>query len=271
MGSMQLFLSHIHEEKDLAVVIKNAIESEFSGFVDVFVSSDGTTIPAGSNFLKKIEDGLIGCVGAIYLISPMSVKRNWINFELGAVWVRNAISVRSSSPEIPTIPICHSGILPNSLPAPLNNLNSIIGNQASQLELSFKSIQTAVGGRGTLRTDFDILASAVLEFEQNYTLGSNLNKFMTLLSGANQQIKQQVIGGCRAQPINANVAFNFDFVETSVIAQLKSIASNELKNVIHVISKDPATVFTQQGAVNGASVRVVLPASLIVKFENELK
>ncbi|PTP70076.1 hypothetical protein CWO23_12785, partial [Vibrio splendidus] len=94
MNSHQLFLSHIHEERDLAVLIKTAIEEEFSGFVEVFVSSDGTSIPAGSNFLKRIEDGLVNCIGALYLISPVSVKRNWINFELGAVWIRNAISIR---------------------------------------------------------------------------------------------------------------------------------------------------------------------------------
>ncbi|MFP9135476.1 hypothetical protein ACLKZ8_21145 [Shewanella algae] len=76
----QIFLSHIHEERDLALLIKEAIENEFSGFIEVFVSSDGMSIPAGSNFLKRIEDGLVNCIGAIYLISPISVKRNWINF-----------------------------------------------------------------------------------------------------------------------------------------------------------------------------------------------
>ena len=125
MADKLIFLSHIHEEKDLALLIKNVLEDEFSGFVDVFVSSDGTSIPAGSNFLKRIEGELVRCVGAVYLISPVSVKRAWINFELGAVWVRNIISLRSKRPEIPTLPVCHSGMLPSNLPSPLNNLNAI--------------------------------------------------------------------------------------------------------------------------------------------------
>jgi len=62
MSNHQIFLSHIHEEKELAILIKDAIEAEFSGFVEVFVSSDGTSIPAGSNFLKRIEDGLVNCI-----------------------------------------------------------------------------------------------------------------------------------------------------------------------------------------------------------------
>ena len=142
MANKLIFLSHIHEEKALAVLVKQALEEEFSGFVDVFVSSDVSSIPAGSNFLKKIEEGLVNCIGAIYLISPVSVKRNWINFELGAVWVRNVISIRGGNAEIPTLPMCHSGMVPGNLPAPLNNLNAISGNKASQLEFAFRSLQT---------------------------------------------------------------------------------------------------------------------------------
>lgn len=50
VGPKMLFLSHITEEKELAAIIKSAIEEEFGGFVEVFVSSDGISIPAGSNF-----------------------------------------------------------------------------------------------------------------------------------------------------------------------------------------------------------------------------
>src|SRR5690348_9372698 len=119
-----IFLSHIHGERDLAILIKNTIEEEFSGFVDVFVSSDGVSIPAGSNFLSRIEDGLINCCAAIFLLSPHSVNRNWINFELGSVWIRNKLS----SVEIPAIPVCHSGMSLNDMPQPINNLNAIQGN-----------------------------------------------------------------------------------------------------------------------------------------------
>ena len=162
MPDKLIFLSHIHEEREMALALKKAIESEFAGFVEVFVSSDGTSIPAGANFLKRIENGLIECIGAVYLISPTSVKRNWINFELGAVWARNAASVKTSGPEIPTLPFCHSGCTPGNLPMPLNNLNAIQANQSAQLEFAFRSLQSAVGGKGALRTDFDQLASAVV-------------------------------------------------------------------------------------------------------------
>ena len=161
-----IFLSHIHEETTLAQIIQRSIEDEFSGFVKVFVSSDGKTIPAGANFLKRIEEGLTNCVGAIYLISPISLNRNWINFELGAVWIRNTISIKSGGPEIPVIPICHSGITPSILPMPLINLNVIQAGNSSQLELAFKSIQSAVGGSGALKTKFDTLAYSEVAREE---------------------------------------------------------------------------------------------------------
>ncbi|WP_202617733.1 hypothetical protein, partial [Escherichia coli] len=64
MSEKLIFLSHITEEKELAKIIKDAIEDEFSGFVEVFVSSDGNTIKAGQNFLNVIENGLVNCIAA---------------------------------------------------------------------------------------------------------------------------------------------------------------------------------------------------------------
>jgi hypothetical protein len=124
------------------------------------------TIPVGVNFLSRIERGLTECVGAIYLISPASVARSWINFELGAVWIRSVIDERRGRSGVPTIPICHSGCTPDKLPTPLNNLNAIPGTQPRQLERAFRSIQLAVGGRGMLKTDFSQLASKVAALEK---------------------------------------------------------------------------------------------------------
>jgi hypothetical protein len=133
MSVKLIFLSHIHEEAEMAAVFKDAIENEFSGFVQVFVSSYGIGIPIGVNFLNKIEHGLIECDGAVYLIIPTSVKRNWINFELGAVWIRSVGNIKMGGPEIPAIPVCHSGCTPGTLPMPLNNLNAVLGTEPLQL------------------------------------------------------------------------------------------------------------------------------------------
>ncbi|MFG0820307.1 toll/interleukin-1 receptor domain-containing protein [Pseudomonas sp. GLN_3] len=266
MSQKLLFISHIHEEKAIAILIKNAIEEEFGGFVDVFVSSDGTSIPAGANFLKRIEDGLICCIGAIYLISPNSVKRNWINFELGAVWVRNAINIREGRPEIPTLPFCHSGITPSGLPAPLNNLNGISSTEASQLEFAFRSIQSAVGGRGKLRTDFDNLAAQILTLELQYTLGENLKKMVKILGGD----ARGLIEHCKKQQSGSNIFLNCGFIDTNVIQQLKELEARELKGQITISTNNPGINFGVNGATNGADVNIAISADLVLKFESLL-
>ena len=261
MADKLIFLSHIHEESSLALLVKQALENEFSGFVDVFVSSDGTSIPAGANFLKRIEDGLVSCIGAIYLISPNSVKRNWINFELGAVWVRNILSLRDGKSEIPTLPVCHSGLAPSGLPAPLNNLNGIAANQASQLEFAFRSLQTAVGGKGALKTDFDALATQIIAFEQQYTLGANLVKLLSLLGGD----KRVLVQHCEQQPPGIKTTIDCGFVETSKVQEIKAFEASELKGHIQVTVDSPVADCTCKQAVKRLSSIVKAPR-LVIPF-----
>lgn len=267
MTAKLIFLSHIHEEKELAIAVKEALEDEFSGFVDVFVSSDGTSIPAGSNFLKRIEGGLTDCIAAIYLISPSSVKRPWVNFELGAVWVRNALSIRDGKAEIPALPLCHSGAAPGGLPAPLNNLNAITGNQASQLEFAFRSIQSAVGGKGRLKTDFDSLASKISALERQYTLGDSVVRLVSLITPDRRSFAQVI----EQQPADQiNLLMDCGFVETTTIDQLRALSTNELQGRIELTIDKPGTYFATTGAANGASVKVLVRTALLREFKHLL-
>lgn len=270
MADRLIFLSHIHEEKELALLIKQALEKEFSGLMEVFVSSDGASIPAGVNFLTKIEDGLVNCVGAIYLISPISVKRNWVNFELGAVWVRNIMSIRSTDIGIPAIPICHSGISPVALPSPLNNLNAIQGNQASQLEFAFRSLQRVVGGEKVFKADFGMLATQVVEFERQYTLGSSLEKLLTLLGGQMGDIRS-LIQNCEQQPAGSMTTMQCGFIDTYKIQELQALEGTALKGIIKVNIERAGINFSDKTkTVNGANVSVLVPVSLILEFREQL-
>ncbi|MBS3667070.1 toll/interleukin-1 receptor domain-containing protein [Vreelandella boliviensis] len=267
MANYQIFLSHIHEEKNLAVLIKQAIENEFSGFVEVFVSSDGTSIPAGSNFLNRIEDGLISCIGAVYLISPVSVKRSWISFELGAVWIRNAQSIRNEKSEIPTLPFCHSNMTPSNLPQPICNLNAILANQASQLEFAFRSIQSAVGGKGVLRTDFDLLAKKVVAFEKEYTLGATVADLFKSL-GCNMS---ELIEHCELLPPGTKkTTLVLGFTPTELIQKIDKYQQNELAGKIHLVTKDSGLSIGSQGAIGGADASVTIDVALVLEFKAQL-
>lgn len=264
-----IFLSHIHEEKDLAKLIQEAIENEFSGFVKVFVSSDGSTIPVGANFLKRIEDGLTECIGGIYLISPKSVKRNWINFELGAVWIRNVLNIKNNSSEIPTIPFCHSGITPSALPMPLTNLSAIEANNSAHLESAFKSIQTAVGGSGNLKTDFDELAKNIITFEKKYTLGDSLVSLFKTIGTTNEQVSA-VIAQCKQLSKGGRIKLSLGFVEQAIITNIKKIIADNLQPYVSVSQESSGIGFGNQGAINGGDTFLEVSTDLVLDFENEL-
>jgi len=266
-----IFLSHIHEEKELALMIQEALKDEFGGFVDVFVSSDGTSIPAGSNFLDKIEEGLVTCGGALYLISPKSVSRNWINFELGAVWVRSASSKRAGGPEIPALPVCHSGMSVGQMPAPLNNLSGIMANDAPSLERGFHALQKAVGGSGKLRTDFDALATRIRDFERRYTVGNNVVKAMKLITSWPAEVAQ-VIALCEQSAATLQmVEINVNFVESSNVAALQQLALGDLSGLMSIHIMENTTTAGAAGNQNGAKVRVKVSPNEVLKVKDQLR
>jgi hypothetical protein len=265
--SKLIFISHIHEEREMAVLIKEALEDEFSGFVDVFVSSDGTSIPAGANFLKRIEDALCTCVGALYLISPKSVSRQWINFELGAVWIRNALSIRSGGSEIPALPVCHSGSAPNTLPAPLNNLNGILAADSAKLEFAFRSIQAAVGGKGRLKTDFDELARKISDLERSYTEGANVKR-LTEIVGASREQVEMLIQVCKSAP-GSTQFLKCGWIDNQKLEELRFI-EKELRGQLTVITSHAGLGIGRNGASAGAELEMTINADLMLRCESDL-
>ncbi len=135
MKKALVFISHITTEKEIAIALKVLVEQAFLGMVDVFVSSDPNSIPMGGRWLDSITDGLKRCDIEIVLASPESVTRRWINFEAGAAWIR----------DIPVVPLCHSGMTPSALPAPLSSLNAGLATEEIDLEQVFVVIANAIG------------------------------------------------------------------------------------------------------------------------------
>ena len=110
MAKPVVFISHITEEAKLAALIKDHIQKAFIGMIDVFVSSDGSSIEPGTKWLAGISTNLQVAQAMLVLCSQASVKRPWINFEAGAAWVKN----------INTVPVCHTDMPRNGLPVPLS-------------------------------------------------------------------------------------------------------------------------------------------------------
>lgn len=116
---MEIFVSHITEESEVAKKLKDWIESTFLGQHDVFVSSDSQSIPAGTKWLDEITKAITSSKILLLLCSPSSIHRPWINFEAGCGWAKS----------IPVIPICYGGLSKGDLPPPINALQALDFNE----------------------------------------------------------------------------------------------------------------------------------------------
>ena len=109
---VQLFVSHISEEKDVAILLKDMMEEDFLGLVEFFASSDVGTIELGVQWLEAVERAIEKADAVIVLCSKASVHRPWVQFEIGAAWMKG----------LPIIPVCHSGMKPTDLATPLKEI-----------------------------------------------------------------------------------------------------------------------------------------------------
>ena len=154
-----IFVSHISEEAELARVLKDEIFAAFGSAVKVFVSSDYESIDVGAEWLGSIQEALKGAGLELILCSRLSITRPWVNFELGAAWLK----------KIPIIPICHSGLQPGDLPMPYSALNAVQADQEQGLRKLFARI-SKITGIEPADTDFPRLVARVQKFEAAYVV-----------------------------------------------------------------------------------------------------
>lgn len=157
MPKRSIFVSHISAESELAQALKKHLTRDFLGSFEVFVSSDGRTIKAGSNWLDELSGGLRQAMALFVLCSEEAVKRPWVNFEAGGGWVRG----------IPVIPLCHSGMTPETLPIPLKLLQAVELGRAEGLRGLYEVAAERLGMQAPA-ADFQAMAAEFRELETRY-------------------------------------------------------------------------------------------------------
>jgi hypothetical protein len=166
-----VFISHIAEESEMAILIKDKIiEENLLGSVEVFVSSDKRVNTGGQSWLKNIENALQKASVFLILTSPNSVKRPWINIEAGAGWLRQLQSYKSTNDQIYVMPLCHSGQKVSTLPKPWDTLNAIECSTVSGLQEILNIVGNAAHLTKIPRPNFDHVIGnlKMLEFKYSY-------------------------------------------------------------------------------------------------------
>jgi hypothetical protein len=162
MNKPLIFISHIAEESDIALALKDLIMSSFLGMIDVFVSSDYASISLGNKWLDDITKALKNCAVEIIICSPVSVEKQWINFEAGSGWIK----------EIPVIPLCHSGLEPAGLPIPLKLLQGAKATEEKSIKSLLWRLANAIEAN-VPNNDVSNFTNTVRDFELKYNFEQN--------------------------------------------------------------------------------------------------
>jgi hypothetical protein len=144
----RIFISHISEDAAVAARVKKVLVRDFLGLIEVFLSSDTESIAAGEEWLTSMKQALGDCSAVLVLCSPDSLTRPWINFEVGAAWMKN----------VPIIPVCHAGLSPRDLLMPLSLRQGIALSDGEGLKRMYGRLARILGAN-TPDRDYNALAT----------------------------------------------------------------------------------------------------------------
>jgi hypothetical protein len=78
-----IFFSHSTKDTELLKRLKEMFDTKTGGAIEVFLSSDGQSIPMGRNWVYKIEEAIKGARLFFVFLTPSSLFSTWIFFEAG--------------------------------------------------------------------------------------------------------------------------------------------------------------------------------------------
>jgi hypothetical protein len=157
MPKLNVFMSHLNVEANLADILTDHISRDFIGLVKVFVSSDTTSIPVGSKWLEEVTGALKAARLQLVLCSANSVQKPWINYEVGGAAIAG----------VPVIPICHTDFTPAQLPVPLSESEGIRASDPEQLRSVYRRIAEMLDSE-IPDVDFTQYAAEIFAFENDY-------------------------------------------------------------------------------------------------------
>jgi hypothetical protein len=107
-----IFFSHSSKDKIPLAKLKELILNKCNNSIDIFLSSDGQSIPFGKNWEHQIEEALNKSTTFFIFLTPNSLNSQWVYFEAGHAYSRKR----------DVVPIGIFGLDLNSLKPPLNLL-----------------------------------------------------------------------------------------------------------------------------------------------------
>ena len=148
ISKRSLFISHATSDGDFANAVQREIEKVFANGIDVFCTSSPGSIQAGSDWLSSIEQKLDTAQAVVAIVTPVSIERPWLWFEVGATWSKG----RSGACRI--YPFCAPELDLSDLPSPLDRLQALSMGKDQDIRMLFEALirQFGFGKLSSLRT-----------------------------------------------------------------------------------------------------------------------
>ena len=131
--SPTIFIAHSHSDRELAEALRSLLEQALDlGPKEIRVTSlQGGKLPIGSDISRKLRQDIIAARVVLVLVTPDSVRSEYVLFELGASWVLDKRAY----------PLLGHGTTDDDLPGPFKGRESIVLAQAASCQRLLNQIQ----------------------------------------------------------------------------------------------------------------------------------
>jgi hypothetical protein len=135
MARLQVFVSHRTVEARFADVLRAHLSRDFIGIVKFFISTDVTSVPAGSQWYAELISKLQSTDLLLALCSNEAVSQPWINYEAGGACARG----------VDVVPLCYGGMTPGNLSPPLGMSEGVMLTDENGLQKLYERIRDKIG------------------------------------------------------------------------------------------------------------------------------
>jgi hypothetical protein len=107
-----IFFSHSSKDAEALAKLKDLFVAKTGGAIEVFLSSDGQSIPLGRNWVHRVEIALDSALVMVVFVSPNSLGSKWMYFESGYAYSKG----------VRVVPVGFNGVDLDNVPPPLGLL-----------------------------------------------------------------------------------------------------------------------------------------------------
>ena len=144
---MNVLLSHINEETQVASILKQWIESSLDR--DVHLSGEAARVQLDEQRLAAVNQTLGEARIVLLLCSERSIGRPWINFESACAWFKR----------VPVIAVCHDGCTQADLPPPLGSFPACDLTDAASCQALLETLAEQLQKKRVPRIDYGLMVA----------------------------------------------------------------------------------------------------------------